>query len=137
MRRFNALRVFVLRTSSRPEGRGSAPRALSCSYRDMSLQPRTATSLRQLLRADGRPVSRCSLSWAFVPYDTVSDRQTRLNKATDPSAAACHVRGLDTPFATSTTDPPGARSAGASMGLTLQGVLLVCERVPLSGSLPS
>jgi hypothetical protein len=91
----------------------------------------------QLLRADGRPVSRCSLSWAFVPYDTISDRQTRLNEATDPSAAACHVRGLGTPFATSTTDPPGARSAGASMGLTLQGVLLVCELHPLSGALPS
>jgi len=85
----------------------------------------------QLLRADGRPVSRCSLSWAFVPYDTVSDRQTRLNRATDPSAAACHVRGLVTPFATSTTDPPGARSAGASMGLTLQGVLLGTSGAPL------
>ena len=90
----------------------------------------------QLLRADGRPVSRCSLSWAFVPYDTISDRQTRLNKATDPSAAACHVRGLVTPLATSTTDPPGARSAGASMGLTLQGVLLVCERCPSRGPCP-
>ena len=90
----------------------------------------------QLLRADGRPVSRCSLSWAFVPYDTVSDRQTRLNKATDPSVAACHVRGLGTPFATSTTDPPGAQSAGASMGLTLQGVLLVCEWCPSRGPCP-
>jgi len=90
----------------------------------------------KLLRADGRPVSRCSLSWAFVPYDTVPDRQTRLNRATDPSATACHVRGLDTPFATSTTDPPGARSAGASMGLTLQGVLLVYERCPSRGPCP-
>lgn len=87
----------------------------------------------QLRRADGRPVSRCSLSWVFVPYDTVSDRQTRLNRATDPSAAACRVRGLDTPFATSTTDPPGAQSAGASMGLTLQGVLLVREWCPFRG----
>jgi hypothetical protein len=136
VRRFDALRVFILRTSSRPEGRGSAPRALSCSYRDMSLQPRTATSLHQLRRADGRPVSRCSLSWVFVPYDTVSDRQTRLNRATDPSVAACRVRGLATPCATSTTDPPGARSAGASMGLTLQGVLLVREWCPSRGPCP-
>jgi len=90
----------------------------------------------ELLRADGRPVSRCSLSWAFLPYDTVSDQQTRLNKATDPSVAACHVRGLDTPIATSTTSPPGARSAGASMGLTLQGVLLVREQCPFRGPCP-
>lgn len=136
VRRFDALRVFILRTSSRPEGRGSAPRALSCPFRDMSLQPRTATSLHQLLRADGRPVSRCSLSWVFVPYDTVPDRQTRLNKATDPSDAACRVRGLGTPFATSTTSPPGARSAGASLGLTLQGVLLVREWCPFRGPCP-
>ena len=87
-------------------------------------------------RADGRPVPRCSLSWAFVPYDTVSDRRTRLNRATDPSVAACRVRGLATPFATSTTDPPGARSAGASMGLTLQGVLLVREWCPSRGPCP-
>ena len=58
------------------------------------------------------------------------------NKATDPSVAACHVRGLGTPFATSTTDPPGAQSAGASMGLTLQGVLLVRERCPFRGPYP-
>jgi hypothetical protein len=89
-----------------------------------------------LLRADGRPFPRCSLSWAFLPYDTVSDRRTRLNRATDPSVAACRVRGLGTPFATSTTDPPGARSAGASMGLTLQGVLLVREWCPFRGPCP-
>jgi hypothetical protein len=79
------------------------------------------------MKPTGMAVPRCSLSWALVPYDTVPDRQTRM-KATDPSAAACRVRGLATPFATYTTDPPGARSAGASMGLTLQGVLLVRER---------
>jgi len=40
------------------------------------------------------------------PYDTVSDRQIR--PTADPSAAAYRVRGLATPFATSTTGPPGA-----------------------------
>jgi hypothetical protein len=79
------------------------------------------------MKPTGMAVPRCSLSWALVPYDTVPDRQTRM-KATNPFAAACRVRGLATPFATYTTDPPGARSAGASMGLTLQGVLLVRER---------
>jgi len=80
-------------------------------------------------------VPRCNLSWALVPYDTVSDRQTRM-KATDPSAAAYRVRGLATPLATSTTDPPGARSAGASMGFTLQGVLLVHERCSFRSPCP-
>ena len=47
--------------------------------------------------------------------------------ATAPTVTACHVRGLATPFATYTTRPTGARSAGASMGLTLQGVPLVRE----------
>jgi hypothetical protein len=45
----------------------------------------------------------------------------------DPSATACHVRGLATPIATSTTEPTGARGAGASMGFALQGVPLVRE----------
>jgi hypothetical protein len=80
-----------------------------------------------LTEPTGLTVPRCSLSWAFVPYDTVPDRRTRM-KATNPFAAACRVRGLATPIATSTTDPPGARSAGASMGFTLQGVPLVRER---------
>jgi hypothetical protein len=61
-----------------------------------------------------------------------SDRRTRI-MATDPSAAACRVRGLDTPCATSTTDPPGARSAGASLGFALQGVPLERERCPSRG----
>jgi hypothetical protein len=47
--------------------------------------------------------------------------------ATVPTVTACHVRGLATPFATYTTGPTGARSAGASLGLTLQGVPLVRE----------
>jgi len=44
------------------------------------------------------------------PYDTVSDRWTRL-PAADPSATACRVRGLATPCATYTTGPPDATSA--------------------------
>ena len=48
--------------------------------------------------------------------------------ATDPSATACHVRGLSTPIAAYTIEPTGARGAGASLGLTLQGVPFVHER---------
>jgi hypothetical protein len=107
--------------------RGSALHALALSFTDMSLQPRNAASSIESEETTGMTVPRCSLSWALVPYDTVPDRRIR-TKATNPFAAACRVRGLATPFATSTTDPPGARSAGASMGLTLQGVPLVRER---------
>jgi hypothetical protein len=82
-------------------------------------------------KAGGRHVPRCCLSWALVPYDTVPDRRIRFVMAANPSAAACRVRGLDTSFATYTTGPPGARSAGASMGLTLQGVLLGARGAPL------
>lgn len=39
-----------------------------------------------------------------------------------PRAIPCHVRGLVTPIAASTTAPTGARSAGASMGFALQGL---------------
>jgi hypothetical protein len=51
--------------------------------------------------------------------------------AADPSTAACHVRGLATSFAASTTGPTGARSAGASMGFALQGVPLGASGAPL------
>lgn len=54
----------------------------------------------------------------------------------DPSAAACHVWGLDTPFAAYTTSPTDARSVGASMGFAPQGVLLVRERCPSRGPCP-
>jgi hypothetical protein len=51
--------------------------------------------------------------------------------AAGPPAAACHVRGLATSFAASTTtDPPGAQSAGASMGFALQGVPRVAMGAP-------
>jgi hypothetical protein len=59
-----------------------------------------------------------------------------LDSATDPSIAASHVRGLATPFATSTTGPPGALSAGASLGFALQGFPLVHERCPSRGPFP-
>jgi hypothetical protein len=56
---------------------GLAPPALSCSFGDESLQPRTAASPADP-KVSGQPVPRCCLSWAFVPYDTVSARWIRL-----------------------------------------------------------
>jgi hypothetical protein len=110
VRRFDALRVVILRTSSRPEGRGSAPRALSCSYRDMSLQPRTEASLRRALasRRKTRPAMQPLLGFRALQH--VPDRQIRMSGATDPSEAAYRVRGLGTPFAISTTGPPDAEA---------------------------
>jgi hypothetical protein len=129
VRRFNALRgdhpsSFL---PAREPGIGP-PCAFVLLQRRVPAAPQRSASHRFLLQnRRGWQVPRCSLSWALVPYDTIPDRRTRM-KATNPSAAACRVRGLATPFATYTTDPPGARSAGASMGLTLQGIPLVRER---------
>jgi hypothetical protein len=84
--------------------------------------------------------------WATRPADAASPglsyptTQSRTGGpavvTANPFAAACHVRGLATSLAASTTDPPGARSAGASLGFTLQGVLLAHERCPSRGPCP-
>jgi hypothetical protein len=124
------------RLPSVPTGRSRAEAllALSCPSRDVSPQPRTARSYKPA-EAGSRTAAQCCLSWAFVPYDTLSDRRTRM-KTADPSAAACRVRGLATPFAAYTTSPTDARSVGASMGFALQGVLLARERCPSRGPCP-
>jgi hypothetical protein len=64
------------------------------------------------------------------PYDTVSDRQTRY-PAADPSTTACRVRGLATPLADHHHRSYQRLRAGASMGFTLQGVLLDAIGAPL------
>jgi hypothetical protein len=70
--RFDALRVFVRRTSRLGRSRARAPPALSRPFRDMLLQPRTAASLR---RPEGRATApQCFLSWALAPYDTFPGR---------------------------------------------------------------
>ena len=76
----------------------------------MSLQPRTATSFRATLAS--RRETRLAMQplLGFRALQHMPDRRTRLIDATDPSAAACRVRGLATPFATSTTDPPDAEA---------------------------
>jgi hypothetical protein len=55
------------------------------------------------------------------PTAHVSRRRTRcVRRVSRP--ATCHVRGLATPIAASTTAPTGARSAGAPMGFSLRGL---------------
>jgi hypothetical protein len=130
-RRLYALRGFVRRAVAKTFRSQPALLALSRPFRDMPQQPRTAASPSAGPKTDARLVPRCCLSWGFVPYDTVPDRRIRFPWAADPSAAACHVRGLATSFAASTTGPPGARGAGASMGFALQGVPLAARGAPL------
>jgi hypothetical protein len=107
--------------------RGSAPHALSCSFEDVSSQPRIAASRPG---PEGprstRPAMLPLLGFRALRHDL--GPADPLSLAVDPSTTACHVRGLSTSFAASTTDPPGARGAGASMGFALQGVPLVRER---------
>jgi hypothetical protein len=64
---------------------------------------------------------------ALPLLDFLALRHTRgtadpISMTADPSAASWRVRGLATPFAPSTTVPTGARSAGAPLGFTLQGL---------------
>jgi hypothetical protein len=130
--RFDALRVIIRRAIGiRPRGRTSALLALPCPFRDTPQQPRTAASLPAGPKTNARLVPRYCLSWDFVPYDTISDWRIRCSRTTDPSAVACHVRGLATSFAASTTSPPGARSAGASLSFALQGVPFGARGAPL------
>jgi hypothetical protein len=74
--RFDALQVVVLRTS------GSAEAELGPSLRFRAPSETCHCSPAPQRRFTdpkvGRLAPRCSLSWAFVPYDTVSDRRTRL-----------------------------------------------------------
>jgi hypothetical protein len=83
---------------------------------------------------EGPHVGRCFLSWALVPYDT--------SGTTDP-----HVTGLPTPLrATSRVWVPPSRlppsslptpfGAGASLGFTLQGVLLATIGAPFGAPCP-
>jgi hypothetical protein len=83
-------------------------------------------------RPEGRHGGPCFLSWTLRPYGTLAGRWTRLPFAA-PAANACRVRGLATPISAFTTVPTGARSAGAPLGFSLQGVLLVAAGTPLGG----
>jgi hypothetical protein len=104
--------------------------ALTCPFRDQVPAAPHRGAASPIRRPGRRLVPQCCLSWGFVPYDTFSDRRIRM-MAADPSATACHVRGLATSFAASTTGPTGARSAGASVGFALQGVPLGARGAPL------
>jgi hypothetical protein len=123
----------------RPSGSGpaglhtaAAVRGPPCAFVPLQRSdPRNpAPSRRVAAEADTDLPDDASCPGLFVPYDTLSERWIR-SMAADPSAAACHVRGLATPFAACTIGPTGARSAGASLGLPLQGVLLDAVGTPL------
>jgi hypothetical protein len=72
----------------------------------------------------------------LLPYDTISSRRFRL-PAADPSAAACHVRGLVTPFATYTTSPTDATSASERPWASPFKGFPSSRSVPLSEPVPS
>lgn len=83
---------------------------------------------------EGSHVGRCFLSWALVPYDTSGTK--------DP-----HIAGLPAPLraASGVWVPPSRRppsslptpfGAGASMGFTLQGLLLATIGTPSGAPCP-
>jgi hypothetical protein len=63
--------VIILRTSSRPVSRGSAPHALSFSFRDVSLQPRNAApaiGLTNETDGDGSPAMQPLLGFGALRH---------------------------------------------------------------------
>ena len=63
----------------RSRSRSQALRALSCPFRDQ-IPAAPHHSVATPVRKPGkRLVPRCSLSWDFVPYDTVSDQRIRVS----------------------------------------------------------
>jgi hypothetical protein len=130
VRRFHAPRGVILRASPRPKPGVGPPCAFVPLQRYVPRAPHRGVEPDGPKADEPRPVPRCCLSWASMPYDTIPGRRTRL-MAADPSTAACHVRGLATPYAASTTGPPGARSAGASLGFAPQGVPFGARGAPL------
>jgi hypothetical protein len=130
-----ALRVFIFRTSP------GALRLLTgppCAFAPLQ---RRATAAPQSGVAPP-PVAGWATRPAMLPLlgflrpTTHAGPTDPLFMTANPFTAACHVRGLATSLAASTIGPPGARSAGASLGFALQGVLLVRERCPFRGPCP-
>lgn len=133
VRRFDALRGFVLGGVHPAEAGGSPPCAFAPLQR-RACSARHHAVARPPAEAGARPVTRCCLSWALAPYDTCrADGPASLTAG--PPAAACHVRGFDPPRG-SHHRPSRRRSAGASLGFTLQGVPLACGRYPSRGPCP-
>jgi hypothetical protein len=142
-------RLGCLLVPPNPFGVTTAPRA----FRERAVPPAEAVgqpsmnfrSSSELNHRDPAPSRRPSpegnvrlgrrrfLSWTFGTLRH-NLRPADPHSTADPSAAAYRVRGLVTPFATSTTGPPGANEcSGASLGFTLQGFLLDRDRYPSRG----
>jgi hypothetical protein len=104
--------------------------ALTCPFRDRIPAAPHRGAASPIRRPGGRlvPVMLPLLGFRALRH-TLGPADPHM--AADPSTAACHVRGLATSFAASTTGPTGARSAGASMGFALQGVPLGASGAPL------
>jgi hypothetical protein len=137
VRRFDALRVIVFRTASRPEGRGLAPLALSCSFRDMSLQPRTAASIRTTLasRRKTRPAMQPLLGLVALrhspgPADPLID-------ATDPSVHRVPRAGFGYPLRDVHHRSSRRAKRRSVHGLDPPRCSPRARAVPLPGSLPS
>jgi len=97
---FDTHRAFADRgLPSRPKPDGGPPRAFAPVQRSIAAPPHRPADR-------SRHVGRCFLPWASGPYDTSRNGGPAFRGASGP--AACHVRGLGTPLAASTTIPPDA-----------------------------
>jgi len=128
-RRFDAHRALGTGTCATGSLRPAAPLALSLSCRGPSRHPRTVPPTR-------RPARRTMLpSLGFLAVRHVPGRRTRLPRSLPaPQRAASEVW-----VPPSRRAPPSLRTpcgARASIGFTLQGLLLASSAPPLGGRCP-
>jgi hypothetical protein len=102
---------------------------LSCPFRGVRRSP------ARFRRPVDRHVEPCNLSWAFSALRHTLGAMKRDDRGSTRGPAG-HVRRFGYLLRDLFIAPPGARSAGASMGLSLQGVLPVRGGAPSRGPCP-
>jgi hypothetical protein len=113
----------------RDRSRARALHTLSCPFRGVRRSP--ARSRRSV----DRLVEPCNLSWALLALRHTLGVMARDDRGSTRGPAG-HVRRFGYLLRGHSITPPGARSAGASMGFPLQGFLPVRGGTPSRGPCP-
>jgi hypothetical protein len=127
VRRFHARRGLILRPPPRPKSRVGPP-ALARPFRDVSRKPRTHRPVGRRFRPGlGAHATSPGLSCPT----THTGRAGSLMWTVSPLTARDRIRGLATPLTALPHASSRRRSAGASLGFSLQGVPLGAMGPPL------
>jgi hypothetical protein len=116
----------------RPKPTEGPPCAFAPLQRHVSTAPHRAAEPSGRSRRSRIP--RCFLSWAFLPYDTCRSGDSASGQRVPPPPRAASEVWL--PPSRPSSPSSRRRSAGASLGFALQGVLLVRKRCPSRGPCP-